>query len=151
MKKLLALLSFISFTAAAQTNLNFSGTVSTSCSLSVSQPGSLVISNTQPNILGTSVAGGTPGVVGVSFIGTPTITVTLPNSFSSSPTLSFTPNFNGLASTSLLGSLTFSAGAANGTYSTGNSDTVTVNLNADSGGAAFPLGSYSAVVTVSCS
>lgn len=150
MKKLFALIVLASGAVSAQTNLEFNATVSTTCALNVTQTGILVVEPQTPNVMVTSGAGRS-GIVGVSYSGTPTITATLPSSFSTSPTLSFTPNFNGAVLSSSLGSLTVSNSVATGVYTTGSSDNITVDLQAATGSATpFPTGTYSATVTVSC-
>lgn len=151
MNKFLALFLLSVFNTAFAADLNFGGTVSTSCSLSITQPGTLAISPADPTILSTLVNGGTPGVVGVSYIGTPTMTVTMPTSFSTSPTLAFTPLFAGSAVSNVLGAFSFSGGVASKVYASGNSDSVTIGLQATGGADAFPTGNYNAVVVVTCS
>ena len=152
MKKLLTVIALMLMNPAMSADLDFSGTVATSCSLNINQTGTMTIAPSNPTILGTGSSGGAPGIVGVSYLGTPTITVTLPNAFTSSPTITFAPTFSGVAVSNILGTLSFTSGVASGAYSAGNTDTVSVGLQASSGGSdSFPTGAYSAVVTVTCS
>jgi hypothetical protein len=66
--------------------------------------------------------------------------------------LGFTPSFSGTVFSSASGNLTVSNSIASLTYSSGNSDTLTVALGITTGSStAFPLGNYSAVTTVTCS
>lgn len=152
MKKLLAtLLATFSLNAYA-IDLTIQGTVSTSCYLAVNQGGTFAMNPADPTALSTSVPGGQPGVVGVTYTGTPSVTVTLPTTFTTSPSLTFTPTFSGTVVSGTLGNLTVTNSVATGTYSTGNADTVTVQLMSQgSPGNGFPVGSYSATVVVTCS
>lgn len=151
MKKLFALLALVAGAASAQSNLQFQGTVATSCALSVTQNGVLVVAPQNPNVMATTGAGSS-GIVGVSYTGTPTVSVTLPTAFTSSPTLSFTPSFSSAVNSNALGSLTPTNSVASGTYSAGSSDTLTVNMQITTGsGDPFPTGNYAAVATVTCS
>lgn len=150
MKKLLTVIALILINPAHAEDLSFSGTVSTSCSLSITQPGTLAISPTAPTVLSSLANGGAPGSVSVYYIGTPTLTVSMPSSFSTSPTLTFTPDFSGSAVSNALGALSFSNGVASGTYSTGNNDNMVIGLTANGATNPFPTGNYTALVTVTC-
>lgn len=63
--------------AAAQTNVDFSGTVSATCSLASATNGTLAL-NTTGDVLGSQVGTGTPGTVTVLSIGTNNLNVAAP-------------------------------------------------------------------------
>jgi hypothetical protein len=151
MKKLFALIALASGTVFAQTNLPFNGAVSTSCDLNVTRNGTLVVATQNPSIMGTS-SPGVAGTVSVSYTGTPTVVVELPTSFDASPTLSFTPTFSTTVASQVLGMLTEANNEATGTYQSGGSDDLTVNMTISAGGSdVFPVGNYAAKVVVTCS
>lgn len=135
---------------AATATLGINGTVSTSCAFTGTNSGALSVSPSNPTIMGTNVSGGMPAVAHLSFTGTPTLTVTEITSFDSVPS-GFNPTltFNNSVTSSLLGSMSFSGGAASGQYSSGNADTVTVNLGVQSS-APYVTGNYSASTTLTC-
>lgn len=152
MKKLLILAALISGAAAAQTNLDFDGTVSSTCALTINQNGALGIDVSAPTILSSRAAqGGASAALGVQFIGTPTLTINGATSFSVAPTLTFTPTFTNYASSSLGGTLAFVSDVATYAYTTGSADTVTLDTEASTGGFEWPTGAYRATVVVTCS
>lgn len=152
MKRLLPLIVLFFLSVAHAANVQFTSTVATNCTLTVSQGGIMTIDPATPGIMSTNVAGGSPGVVGLNYLGTPTLTVTLPSTFTTAPTLTFTPAFSGQVTSSAAGQLTLQSGVATKTYSSGNTDTVTISLAVNSqSAAAFPTGSYIANVVVTCS
>lgn len=151
MKKLFALLALVTGVASAQSNLQFQGTVATGCSLSVTQNGVLTLNPSNPSSLSTGNSGGSAGTVSVSFVGTPTVSVTFPTSFTSAPSLTFTPNFVGYLTSSLAGVIPVSNNVGSYTYTSGSSDTLNVTLSVTAGAASFPLGNYNATAVVSCS
>lgn len=151
MKRFLAMLALLASTQAMALDLNFSGTVSTSCSLAVGQAGTLALVPSQPSILSTGVSGGQPGIVNVTYIGTPTLTATFPTGFTTSPALGFSPTIGGSVTSPVIGTFPINAGVATGAYSTGSSDTVTITLIFDGGANSFPLGTYETTMVVTCS
>lgn len=136
--------------AMAQTSIPFSGTVSTACTLSVNQSGILAVSPSQPSTMNTTGAGRS-ALVGVSYTGTPTLTVSMPTAFDSSPTLGFTPVFGGGVSSSVQGALVISNNEASITYSSGSGDVIDIGVQVSTGGNdPFPTGNYTASATVTC-
>jgi hypothetical protein len=149
-KLLLAGLMFASAQAFAQVSVPFNATVSTSCALNVTQNGILVVNPQNPNVMETSGVG-MPGTVAVSFTGTPTITITVPTSFSSSPTLSFTPSFSPSVNSSVFGFMSIANDEAVDTYSSGSTDVITISMQITTGGGdPFPVGTYATAATVNC-
>jgi hypothetical protein len=133
-------------------NLNFDATVATSCTLNVGTTGVMTVDNSIPSLMSTGNAGGNSGSLAVSFTGTPTLTVTMPTAFSTSPTIGFSPIFMGTVNSSSFGSMIITQDVATDTYTSGNGDAISVGLSVSTGGStAFPLGSYQAVVTATCS
>ena len=151
MKKLLLCAALLAANSAmAQTSVPFTGTVSTACSLTVNQPGILAVSPSQPTTMNTTGAGQS-ALVGVSYTGGPTLTVSMPTAFDTSPTLSFTPTFGGGVTSSTQGSLIITNNEASVTYSSGSTDVIDIGVQVSTGSSApFPVGTYTASATVTC-
>lgn len=151
MRKLLALAALaVSAQVSAQSTVQFNGTVSTNCTLSVTRNGTLTVSPATPYTMVTE--SGSEGLVSVSYTGTPTVNVSLPTAFTSSPTLGFTPLFSGTVFSSSIGNVTVTNNEAAVNYTTGSSDSLTVALGIGTGSSTpFPTGNYNATATVTCS
>lgn len=136
--------------AEAQTDVTFEGSVTASCTLSVTTPGVLGVSTNSGTEIGTEQPGGTAAVLSVSATaGTPTISFTAP-SMSVKPT--------GYAGTPTVSMKYSSPGGANQPYTSGASqytstnelgDTVTLNAKA-ADAAGFPAGTYRLQTTATC-
>lgn len=151
--KTLLILCAISTNAIAATgSISYSGTVSTSCSFSNIVAGTLGVSPSSPTVLWTN-GPGTPASVDITYLGTPTMSVedvstltTKPNGVSDSDfTYSMAVGSNQGASYSL------SNGYYTHTYSTGNSDNLTINFAAaKTNGQNVPLGNYATTAIITC-
>ena len=142
-------------TYAAQTNLQFNGTVSSVCAFTSVNNGILGVSASTPNILSTNPAGGgTPGTVSIAYNSTPLVTVNNITSFTSSPNISAITNnsFGMYVSGQSAGPFTFGNSVFSKTYSSGTSDAINIDFEAQTGNSqlAWPTGSYSATTTVTC-
>jgi hypothetical protein len=139
--------------SATQT-LTFTGTVSSSCAFTATQNGTLVASTSMPYVLTSATNnGGTPGMVSIAFNSTPTVSFQSISGFASSPNVSLitSPTYTTTVSSNL-GPWTANGGAFTRTYSAGTSDDITINFQASTGDQSkpWPLGQYSASVTVTC-
>lgn len=152
MKKLALLFCFIGSAQAATTNLTVSGTISTSCVFGSTTAGTFGYTPSAPSVLSTAASGGNAAQVIVSYSGTPTITVTEPTSFTSTPNgYNGTPSFSSAVTSGNGGSMSYSSGVASYTESSGSSDVITLNMAAtNNNGNAFPLGTYTSTSTVTC-
>lgn len=140
---------------AAGTQLQFTGTVSSVCAFTAVNNGTLAVSPVTPYIIGSTPGStGTPGSVTIAYNSTPTITVNPISSFQSSPNISgiSNPQFATTAAGQNSGSFSYANGVYTQTYSSGSSDVITINLEANTGNTqvAWPTGSYSATTTVTC-
>lgn len=136
--------------AAAQTAVNFNGTVVSSCVITVSASGTLGVDSASGTAVGSEVGAGAPAVLSVvATAGTPTISFT-------APTLSAKPSaYSGAPTLALRYS---SPGGANQAYTTGASqyrssnplgDTITLNARAtDASG--FAAGTYQIQTIATC-
>lgn len=138
---------------AATGTMNFTGTVSTVCSFSNLNNGTLAVDPAQPNILSTNVAGGTAGSVTLNYIGTPTMSVEEVQGFATKPSGvnngDFTYSTNVISNNGI--SYNANQGYLTATYSTGTSDTLQVGLVASkSAGSSVATGSYTASSILTC-
>ena len=149
---LLMSLQISSCAYAATGSISYSGTVSTTCSFSNIVAGTLGVSPSTPSVLWTN-GPGTPASVDITYLGTPTMSVediasftTKPNGVSDSDfTYSMAVGSNQGASYQLSG------GYYSHTYSTGNSDNLTINFAAaKSNGGNVPLGNYATTAIITC-
>lgn len=143
------------YSYATTQNLQFSGTVSSICSFSGVTNGTLAVSAAAPHIISTNpAAGGTPGQVTISYNATPTVTVDNITSFSSSPNISgiTNPSIGVAVSGQNAGQYTWGNSVFSKTYSSGTTDVITVEFEAQTGNTslAWPTGSYSAATTITC-
>ena len=151
MKKLAIIFLFAGSVHAATTNLSVSGTISTSCVFGSATNGAFGYSPLLPTIMNTSSNGGAPASVGLSYSGTPTVTVSEPTSFSVTPNgYNGTPSFSSAVTSANGGNMSYTSGVASYTQTSGSSDTITLNIGVSNGSSAFPLGTYTSTSTVTC-
>ena len=151
MKKLLIALMFCGTAQAATTDLTVSGTISTTCVFGAATAGTFGYSPANPNVINTSTNGGNAASVGLSYSGTPTVTVSEPTSFSATPAgYSGTPSFSSAVTSANGGNMSYSSGLASYTQTSGSSDLITLNIGVSNGSTAFPLGTYTSTSTVTC-
>ena len=138
---------------SASSSVNFSGTVSSSCSFTTVTNGVLIVPGTEySKITSVAASGGTPGSVTIAYNGTPNVSVAEMLSFTSSPSLA---NINPTYETRVFnasGNLTYNNGFYEKAYTSGTSDVITINLTADTGNTSvpWPVGNYTATTTVTC-
>lgn len=151
MKKLLLLLAFCGTAQAATQGLTVNGTVSSVCAFTSVTNGVFGFEVQTPHVLDTGITGGTDATVVINFNSGPTVTVPEITTFSAVPsgftdTVNFTNNL-----TTLGGSRSYSSGTATWQESSSAStDTITLRLRAVNAQGSFPVGNYTAGVTITC-
>lgn len=149
---LLILLCISTNALAASGSLSYSGTVGTTCSFSNIVNGTLGVSPSSPTVLWTN-GPGTPASLDITYLGTPTMSVEDVSSFTTKPNGVSDSDFSySMAVGSNQGaSYSLSNGYYTHTYSTGNSDNLTVNFAASkSNGGNVPLGNYATTSIITC-
>ena len=152
----MVLMSSASFQVyAASTNMQFNGTVSSVCAFTSVNNGILGVAAATPNILSTNPnGGGTQGSVNIAYNSTPTVTVNNITQFTSSPNISGITNssFGMFVTGQSSGPFTWGNNVFTKTYSSGTSDAITIDFEAQTGNSqlAWPTGSYSATTTITC-
>ena len=151
-KTAFALVALFSINAIASTqNLTISGTVSSQCAFSSAQNGTFGFDVQNPNILDTTITGGTNASVVINYNGLPTISVGQITQFSSVPQgFADTVNFTNTFISSNAGPISYSNGVATFTQTSGTSDNLTLRLQAANASAPFPIGNYTATTIVTC-
>jgi len=153
-KHLLAVaLSFATVSAAQAASVLTEGEVVNQCTFTSVTPGEFGSNVIAPNRLSTSHVGGTGGEVVFTYTGQPTLAITGPSAFGTSPDLgSIVAEFTTIASSTAKGSLSFTGASTSTQYTTGSSDTIALGLQVYSGGETnFPAGTYGASTVLSCS
>lgn len=146
---LIALISLNAFSATQ--NITVNGTVSSQCQFNSVTNGVFGYDVTAPNVLDTASVGGNPASVVINYNGTPTISIGEITSFSSAPSgFSDTVAFLNVASTTNLGSLSYSGNVASGTETGGVVDTLNLRVRANNNTGSFPIGNYVAGTTITC-
>lgn len=145
----------VSCAYAATTNLTASGTVSTVCSFTSTQPGLLAVSPSAPNIINAATSsGGTPAGFAIQYIGTPTVTVLPVTGFDTQPSasVSMTKSMSMTVQSTNEGNVPAAGdGSFVVTESNGSADTFLVEMGATySSGQSVPVGDYSMATTVTC-
>lgn len=161
MKKIITILMVLFTAQAIAETIDFNGTVTTSCQFSNQVSGTLMneVSDTTYK-LSTDAIGGSRASFDLAYTGAPTLTIQAPVSLTNFP--NGTPtinniitgiNFDNNANNSnaiTAGANNFNSGIKSVTLdSNSTTDTATVKLIA-SALSAFPVGSYSAQVTLTC-
>lgn len=151
-KTAIALVALIALNAVASTqNLTISGTVSSQCAFSSAQNGTFGFDVQTPNILDTTIQGGTNASVSINYNGTPTVSINEITSFANTPVgFNGTVTFTNLFTSTNQGSITYTGGAATFNQSSGTADTLTLRLQAANASAPFPIGTYSASTVITC-
>ena len=121
------------------------------CAFSSAQNGTFGFDVQNPNILDTSIAGGTDASVSINYNGAPTVSIAQITSFTATPAgFTGTVTFVNVFTSANQGPVSYSGGAATFTQSSNTSDILTLRLQATNASAPFPIGSYSASTVVTC-
>lgn len=136
-------------------NMNFSGTVATTCSFSNPVDGVIALNTSSTNILTTNPTyGGNPAAITLNYYGAPTMTLTPATGFTSSPSLPSALTVTNGVNSSTFGNITnmvgndyvyvySGSGAGNDTIAYAPEFTM-------SSGDPFPTGSYAATGVITC-
>ena len=156
-KSLLAVaLSFATVSAAQAVQLESSGTISNRCDFGSVTPGVLGVNTDDFTQIGTEFTGGQRASVSISYHGTPTLTVSTPSGFATSPDLA-EAGLISFAHTAVLATAEAAfesseidaSSSVTHQFTTGSNDTLQVGVTADAA-ELLPVGDYSHVVEATC-
>lgn len=152
MKKFALLLLAAGNAFAASGTVSYNGAISTTCSFSSQVNGSLGVDPSQPNILASNVGNATPATVGLTYFGTPTVSIEEISTFSTKPNGVANGDFTYTTSVASVAGKTYSSssGYKTATYNSGSSDTLTINLTASKSSGTIAQGNYAASGTITC-
>ena len=140
--------------AAHAVTLESTGSIQNRCSFGTVSPGILSVNESDFSQFGTEFAGGQGAQVAVNYFGTPTLTVSTPSGFSTSPDLTDAGavTFNHLAvlATAPFEELNVSADSSvEHQFTAGSTDTLQVGVTADAEDS-LPVGSYAIATEATC-
>ena len=155
-KSLLAVALSLGVGAAHAVQLESTGTVQNRCDFGAPSPGIMEINTEDFTQIGTEFLGGQRASVNIAYHGTPTLTVSTPAGFSTSPDLTSAGviTFSHLAVLATADA-TFEQSPINASdsvshqFTTGSSDTLQVGFTADAA-ELLPVGDYTMVVEATC-